>query len=120
MTAVWLSPLFEQVDDMQFDRAPMHGYWTRDFRRINKRFLRQGDSPSLSESGTLKDLVDALHQAGIKLILDVVCNHSSPDINGSKGVIFDDGKPLVDFTIIPTASTTITPKSPTGKMNISC
>jgi cyclomaltodextrin glucanotransferase len=82
---------------MQFDRAPMHGYWTRDFKRINPRFLRQGDSSSLQTSQTLKDLVDALHEAGIKLILDVVCNHSSPDINGSKGVVFDDGKPLADY-----------------------
>ena len=97
VTAVWLSPLFEQVDDMQFNRAPMHGYWTRDFKRINQRFLRQGDSTSLHQSQTLKDLVTCLHQAGIKVILDVVCNHSSPDINGSKGVVFDDGQPLADY-----------------------
>ncbi len=97
VTAVWLSPLFEQVDDMQFDRAPMHGYWTRDFKRINPRFLRRDDSSSLKTSETLRDLVRALHNAGIKLILDVVCNHSSPDINGSKGVVYDDGKPLADF-----------------------
>jgi cyclomaltodextrin glucanotransferase len=97
VTAVWLSPLFEQVDDMQFDRAPMHGYWTKDFKRVNTRFLRQGDSPSLHQSATLKELVKALHGAGIKLILDVVCNHSSPDINGSKGVVYDDGVLLADF-----------------------
>ena len=52
ITAVWLSPLFEQVDDMQFDRAPMHGYWTKDFKRINPRFLRQGDSKSIASSVT--------------------------------------------------------------------
>ena len=97
VTAVWLSPLFEQVDDMQFDRAPMHGYWTKDFKRINPRFLREGDSRSIGSSATLKDLVEALHAAGIKLVLDVVCNHSSPDINGSKGVVYDDGMPLADF-----------------------
>ena len=33
VTALWLSPLFEQVSDLQFSRAPMHGYWTRDFKR---------------------------------------------------------------------------------------
>lgn len=97
VTAVWLSPLFEQVDDIQFDRAPMHGYWTKDFKRINKRFIRKDDSASLHQSQTLKDLVSALHAAGIKLILDVVCNHSSPDINGVKGVVLDDGEPLADF-----------------------
>ena len=97
ITAVWLSPLFEQVDDMQFNRAPMHGYWTKDFKRINPRFLPAGESTSLYDSATLKRLVDALHAADIKLVLDVVCNHSSPDINGAKGVVYDDGKLLCDF-----------------------
>ena len=97
ITAVWLSPLFEQVDDMQYNRAPMHGYWTKDFKRLNPRFLPTNDSNSLHESTALRKLVDALHEAGIKLILDIVCNHSSPDINGSKGVVYDDGKLLCDF-----------------------
>ena len=87
VTALWLSPLFEQVDDMQYDRAPMHGYWTKDFKRINPRFLPTGELNSLTNSSTLRQLVDALHANGIKLVLDVVCNHSSPDVNGSKGVV---------------------------------
>ena len=97
VTAIWLSPLFEQVDDMQFDRAPMHGYWTKDFKRINPRFLPEGESNSVHLSDTLRSLVTALHAVGIKLILDIVCNHSSPDINGSKGVVYDDGVLLCDF-----------------------
>ena len=97
ITAVWLSPLFEQVDDMQYDRAPMHGYWTKDFKRINPRFLPMGEPNSLYHSPTLRRLVDALHDSNIKLVLDVVCNHSSPDINGSKGIVYDDGKLLCDF-----------------------
>ena len=97
ITAVWLSPLFEQVDDMQYDRAPMHGYWTKDFKRINPRFLPTDEPNSLYNSSTLRELVDALHANDIKLVLDVVCNHSSPDVNGSKGVVFDDGKLLCDF-----------------------
>ena len=97
VTALWLSPLFEQVDDMQYDRAPMHGYWTKDFKRINPRFLPTGELNSLTNSSTLRQLVDALHANGIKLVLDVACNHSSPDVNGSKGVVLDDGKPLADF-----------------------
>ena len=75
----------------------MHGYWTRDFKRLNPRFLKAGESTRLVESSTLKRLVDACHAAGIKVVLDIVCNHSSPDINGSKGVVLDDGKPLADF-----------------------
>lgn len=97
VTSVWLSPLFEQVDDMQFDRAPMHGYWTKDFKRINPRFLPPSEPNSLHASPTLRKLVDALHDADIKLVLDIVCNHSSPDINDSKGVVYDDGVLLCDF-----------------------
>lgn len=97
VTSIWVSPLFEQVDDMQFDRAPMHGYWTKDFKRLNPRFIPSDDSNSLAQSQTIRQLVSALHTAGIKLILDVVCNHSSPNINGSKGVVYDDGQLLCDF-----------------------
>ena len=97
VTALWLSPLFEQVSDLQFSRAPMHGYWTRDFKRLNPRFVKVGESTSISESSTLRALVDACHAAGIKVVLDIVCNHSSPEINGSKGVVLDDGQPLADF-----------------------
>jgi len=86
VTAIWLSPLFEQVDDIQADSAPMHGYWTRDFKRINPHFIASDDSTSLDHSRTLRELVEVFHARGIKLILDIVCNHSSPDINGSKGV----------------------------------
>jgi cyclomaltodextrin glucanotransferase len=101
VTALWLSPLFEQVDDLQHGQAPMHGYWTRDFKRLNPHFIAPGDSPSLGASLTLRQLVDCFHGRGIKLILDIVCNHSSPEINGSKGVIYDDGVLLADFNNDP-------------------
>lgn len=97
VTAIWLSPLFEQVDDLQADSAPMHGYWTRDFKRINPHFIASNDSTSLDHSRTLRKLVEVFHARGIKLILDIVCNHSSPDINGSKGVVYDDGVLIADF-----------------------
>ncbi|MEB3265870.1 MAG: alpha-amylase family glycosyl hydrolase [Cyanobacteriota bacterium] len=97
VTALWLSPLFEQVDDQTEGWAPMHGYWTRDFKRLNPHFIAPDDSTSLQQSRTLRQLVDTFHNRGIRLILDVVCNHSSPDINGSKGVVYDDGELLADF-----------------------
>ncbi len=97
VTALWLSPLFEQVDDKLFEFAPMHGYWTRDFKRLNPHFLSSGDVNSVHNSKTLQRFVSTMHDRGIKLILDIVCNHSSPEINGSKGVVMDDGKPLADF-----------------------
>ena len=97
VTALWLSPLFEQVDDLVEGQAPMHGYWTRDFKRLNPHFIAPDDSTSLDRSRTLRQLVDTFHGRGIRLILDIVCNHSSPESNGSKGVVTDDGEPLADF-----------------------
>ncbi|MFM7267725.1 MAG: alpha-amylase family glycosyl hydrolase [Cyanobium sp.] len=97
VTTLWLSPLFEQVDEHLEGHAPMHGYWTRDFKRINPHFISPDDSRSVHASQTLRELVQTFHERGIKLILDIVCNHSSPEINGSKGVVFDDGVPLAGF-----------------------
>ena len=97
ITAIWLSPLFEQVDDLQDGHAPMHGYWTKDFKRLNPHFIPPDESSSLADSGILRHLVATFHQRGIKLILDIVCNHSSPEINGRKGILYDDGELLADF-----------------------
>ncbi|MDJ0737912.1 MAG: alpha-amylase family glycosyl hydrolase [Nostocaceae cyanobacterium] len=97
ITAIWISPLFEQVESLQFDNAAMHGYWTKDFKRINPRFLPKGEENSLFKSTAFDRLISGLHQRGMKLILDIVCNHSSPDVNGEKGKLYDDGVLIADY-----------------------
>jgi Glycosidases len=97
ITAVWLSPLFEQVDDIEHGYGPMHGYWTKDFKRVNPHFVRLGEATSLHACETLRRMIDTLRERGLKIVLDIVCNHSSPELNGSKGVVTDDGAPLANF-----------------------
>lgn len=97
ITAIWISPLFEQVESLQFDNAPMHGYWTKDFKRINPRFLPIGEENSLFKSTAFNRLVNQAHTLGIKIILDIVCNHSNPDVNGEKGKLYDDGVLIADY-----------------------
>jgi cyclomaltodextrin glucanotransferase len=97
VTAIWVSPLFEQVESMQFEYAAMHGYWTKDFKRINPRFLAKGEQNSLNLCSAYGQLVHELHKRGMKLILDIVCNHSSPNVNGEKGKLYDDGVLIADF-----------------------
>ncbi len=58
VTWIWLTPIFASPS--------YHGYDTVDYRAINPAFGTQQD---------LKDLVDACHQRGIKVILDLVMNH---------------------------------------------
>ena len=102
VTAVWLTPLFEQIEELFCGNAAMHGYWTKDFRRLNPRFLKNGEDISLNNTQealntTFDRLIKELHQRDMKMILDIVCNHSSPDINGTKGELYDDGVKIADF-----------------------
>lgn len=102
VTAIWLTPLFEQIEDLFIESAAIHGYWTQDFKRINPRFIGADEAPSLNRTQDTRDtafdrLIEAVHQRGMKLVLDIVCNHSSPDISGIKGVLYDDGELIADF-----------------------
>ncbi|MGL5033355.1 MAG: alpha-amylase family glycosyl hydrolase [Microcystaceae cyanobacterium] len=97
ITAIWVSPLFEQVEELMLESAAMHGYWTKDFKRLNPRFLAKDESNSLLGCTVLDRLITGLHDRGMKLILDIVCNHSSPDVNGHKGKLYDDGVLIADF-----------------------
>ncbi|EGK90761.1 cyclomaltodextrin glucanotransferase [Microcoleus vaginatus PCC 9802] len=102
VTAVWLTPLFEQVEALFVEQAAIHGYWTKDFKRLNPRFIAKGDNPSINQTQETKNtifdkLVDELHQRNMKLVLDIVCNHSNPDFSGKKGELYDDGVKIADF-----------------------
>jgi len=65
-TTIWISPLVANVS-----RGPKqdgyHGYWANDFTRINARY------GTLAE---LRQLVRKAHARGMKVIVDVVTNHT--------------------------------------------
>ena len=77
VTAIWISPVVKNVEE-DFGAASYHGYWTQSFIEPNLHF---GDLISL------RRMVDACHERGIKVILDVVTNHVGQlfyyDINGN-------------------------------------
>ncbi len=71
--AIWLSPIVEQVhgfvgggDKGSFPFYAYHGYWARDFTKIDQNFGNDED---------LKTLVTEAHKRGIKVMLDAVINH---------------------------------------------
>ncbi|WP_425608796.1 alpha-amylase [Vibrio brasiliensis] len=72
--AIWLSPIVEQVhgfvgggESGSFPFYSYHGYWTRDFTKIDQNFGNEED---------LRTLVAEAHSRGIKILLDAVINHA--------------------------------------------
>jgi alpha-amylase len=82
ITAIWINPVQQQMARGMPAQAPgklglpefnhwgFHGYWIDDFDAMEAQFGTRED---------LKNLVDAAHQRGIKVLLDVVYNHSGYD-----------------------------------------
>lgn len=66
MTAVWVSPVLE--NDMP--GGSYHGYATTDYYRVDPRF---GTNAEYAE------LIDTLHNRGIKTVMDMIFNHSGSD-----------------------------------------
>ena len=63
VTALWLSPVFKQVPHVD----SYHGYGIQDFLEVD---------PHLGTREELRDFVRQAHEAGIRVILDVVLNHA--------------------------------------------
>jgi glycosidase len=66
-TAIWLSPIFENNDAPDPNSDKYHGYSIQNYLGIDPRFGTKQD---------LLDLVAAAHKLDLRVILDVVLNHS--------------------------------------------
>lgn len=62
-TAIWITPVVQNRGPLDY-----HGYHAWDFTKVDPRL----ESPG----ATFKDLVDAAHAKNIKVVLDIVTNHS--------------------------------------------
>lgn len=73
VNAIWLSPVVEQihgaVDEGTGATYGFHGYWAKDWTKIEPNFGTDAD---------LAELVKKAHQHGIRIVLDVVINHTGP------------------------------------------
>jgi cyclomaltodextrin glucanotransferase len=102
-SALWLTPLFDQIDeplDIGGQKmAAYHGYWTKDFKRIDEHLVDHPEDVRLfSRKDTVFDeLVTEMHWRGMHLVLDIVCNHSNPHVGGARCDLYDDGKLLASY-----------------------
>ncbi len=73
VNAIWMTPLVEQIhgytDEGTGKTYGFHGYWTKDWTALDPNFGTKDD---------LKDLVSKAHAKGIRVVLDVVINHTGP------------------------------------------
>ena len=76
VTALWFNPVYDNNDRLNerevYDGQPItdyHGYGAVDFYGVDEHF---GTMPEL------RQLVDDAHRSGIKIILDMVANHTGP------------------------------------------
>ena len=78
-SAIWITPPVENRSGLDY-----HGYHAYDWTRIDPRL----ESPG----ATYQDLIDAAHAKGIKIIQDVVVNHSCQ--YGIRGKVHIDHLPI--------------------------
>jgi alpha-amylase len=71
--AIWITPPVEQIhaptDEGTGKTYGFHGYWARDFTSVDANLGTEKD---------MHELVDAAHARGIRVLLDVVMNHTGP------------------------------------------
>lgn len=83
-TAIWFSPLYDSPD---YD----YGYDIKDYKKIDKKF------------GTMKDfdrLLDECHKRKLKVIMDMVINHTSTEHIWFKKALESKDSPYRDYYII--------------------
>ncbi len=62
-TAIWITPVVENASGYDY-----HGYHAFNFKKVDPRYESQDVS--------FQTLIDAVHAKGMKIILDIVLNHT--------------------------------------------
>ncbi|WP_103863996.1 alpha-amylase family glycosyl hydrolase [Aquimarina sp. I32.4] len=73
VNAIWITPVVEQIhgsiNEGTGNTYGFHGYWAKDWTNIDPNYGTHND---------LKLLVDVAHNNGIRILMDVVMNHTGP------------------------------------------
>lgn len=84
VNALWFSPIAEQihgcVDEGTGNTYGFHGYWAKDWTSID---------PNWGTEEEFAELVNVAHKNGIRVVMDVVINHTGPVTD--KDLVYGDG-----------------------------
>jgi glycosidase len=78
-TSIWITPPVKQKY-VQGSSAAYHGYWGLDFTTVD---------PHLGTEADFKEMIARAHELGLKVIIDVVANHTA-DV-----IYYDNSKPKI-------------------------
>ncbi|WP_237067536.1 alpha-amylase family glycosyl hydrolase [Microbulbifer guangxiensis] len=71
--ALWMSPVYEQIqgatDEGTGRTYAYHGYWPRDWTAVDRNFGTEAE---------LAELIEKARSRGIRVLLDIVINHTGP------------------------------------------
>ncbi|WP_339316370.1 pullulanase [Paenibacillus sp. FSL R10-2734] len=70
INTLWITPIVDNIDFDQgsgFKQYGYHGYWAKDFTKLDEH---------LGDMDTFKELIEKAHDKGIKIMVDVVLNHT--------------------------------------------
>ncbi|MBF0329269.1 MAG: hypothetical protein HQL10_08920 [Nitrospirae bacterium] len=84
ITALWITPVYINIHLENRGMWGYHGYWPLDFEKIDPHLYSKQDGVPDGSKIYLKQLVDALHENGIKVVLDMVVNHTGYNHPGLK------------------------------------
>ncbi|MFP4497366.1 MAG: alpha-amylase family glycosyl hydrolase [Vulcanimicrobiota bacterium] len=94
-TAIWITPIIDNTEELYYygenkeeKISAYHGYWGRDWWKINTHF---------GTKEKFQELIDKAHEMDIKIVFDYVLNHTSPINQGINGAIYEKGKYIADY-----------------------
>ena len=103
-SAIWITPVVENASGIDY-----HGYHAYDFSKVDPRYESAGF--------TYQDLIDACHKKGIKVIQDIVLNHTGNFGERNLFHMFDkETTPYVNKDIALPVSGAATKRSPFMKL----
>ncbi|MGN0223040.1 MAG: alpha-amylase family glycosyl hydrolase [Muribaculaceae bacterium] len=82
-TAIWITPIVQNASGYDY-----HGYHAMDFTKVDLRYeshVSQGSDQDV----TFQSLIDAAHAKGMKIILDIVLNHTGNFGESKLNYLFD-------------------------------
>lgn len=83
INTLWITPIVDNIDFNKgdgFKQYGYHGYWAKDFTKLDEH---------LGDMETFKELIEKAHDKGIKIMVDVVLNHTG------YGLKAEDNEPTI-------------------------